>query len=145
MNTRITAVALAAGLLLTLTSCSSTEADPAACKAAMDAAYNKGDQQDQRPAACNGVDDKTLERIAGELITDHAGQAVDDALQSAAPDTTTDPLSAECRAWIEDELLDSTGTVDGTVGNGVCGDLTDEQLDQAIEDVTNSLLATPTP
>ena len=111
----------------------------------MDAAYNKGDQQDQRPAACNGVDDKTLERIAGELITDHADQAVDDALQSAAPDTTTDPLSAECRAWIEDELLDSTDTIDGTTGNGVCGDLTDAELDQAIEDVTNSLIATPAP
>lgn len=145
MNTRIAAATLTAGLLLALTGCSTTEADPAACKAAMDAAYDQGKQQETRPAACDGVDDKTLQRIAGELITEHAGEAVDDAIESAAPDAPTDPVSDECRAWIQDELLDSSDTIDGTTGNGVCGDLTDEQLDQAIEDVTNSLLATPTP
>lgn len=140
-----TAVLATVGILLALTSCSSDTADPKACKAAMATAFDNGDQQDKRPAACDGVDDKTLQRIAAELITDHADDAADDALESAAPDATTGPVSAECRAWIEAELLDSSDAIDGTTGNGVCGDLTDTEMDQAIEDVTNSLLATPTP
>ncbi|WP_098010479.1 hypothetical protein [Streptomyces sp. sk226] len=141
MRTRSTAtLTAAAAILLALTSCSSDEKpDTAACKTAMakqlDQAIADGDQakESNRPAACDGVDDKTLQRIAGELTTEKAGDAVEDAVE----DTTAQP-SPECRAWIETELR-GTGDIDAASGMDVCGDLTDEELDQAIEDVTNDL------
>jgi hypothetical protein len=151
MRTRTTTAALiAAGLLATLTGCSSdTKADPAACKTALsknlDKAIAAGDkaEQSKRPPACDGVDNETLQRIAGELASEKAGKAVEDAIESAAPDVTAQ-LSDECRAWIKAELLDSSDSIDATAGNGVCGDLSDEEMDQAIEDVTNDLTtATP--
>ncbi|MFB7219353.1 hypothetical protein [Streptomyces sp. NPDC056227] len=152
MRTRTTTVAITAGLLLaTLTACGSsdTKADPVACKAAMakqlDKAVADGDKAKPgtRPGACNGVDDKTAQRIAGELASEQAGKAVGDALESAAPDATTVPISDECRAWIKAELLDSSDGIDAASGQAVCGDLSDEEMDQAIEDVTNELTATP--
>lgn len=70
MRTRTAAVTLA---LLALTACSSGEPNVAACKAAMhkqyDAAIATG-EQGKRPNDCQGVDDKTLERLAGEVITE---------------------------------------------------------------------------
>jgi hypothetical protein len=141
-----TALAAATITLLTLTGCSSdTKADPAACKTAMTKqlsdAIAAGDKAEQgkRPAACNGVDDKTLQRIAGEVTTEQAGKAVDDAIESAAPEATTVPISDECHAWIKAELQDTSDDIDAEAGNAVCGDLTSEEMDQAIEDVTNEL------
>ncbi|MEU9616908.1 hypothetical protein AB0D56_36110 [Streptomyces sp. NPDC048209] len=144
---RATAALLATTALLALTSCSSTDADPKACKNAMaqqaDEAIAAGEaaEEGKRPQACEGVDAETLQRIAGELISEQTGKAAEDALQSAAP--ADDGITDECRAWIKDELLDATDTIDGTAGNSVCGDLTDAQMDQAIEDVTNDLSPTP--
>ncbi|WP_404974878.1 hypothetical protein [[Kitasatospora] papulosa] len=141
-----TAVLATAGILLALTGCSSDTADPKACKAAMskqaDKAIAAGEaaEEGKRPQACEGVDAETLQRIAGELISEQTGKAAEDALQSAAP---ADGITDECRAWIKDELLDATDTIDGTAGNSVCGDLTDAEMDQAIEDVTNDLSSTP--
>ncbi|MFJ5893776.1 hypothetical protein [Streptomyces californicus] len=149
MRTRTTTAALIAASLLALTACSSDEKpDAAACKTAMAKqlyqAIADGDQAEEssRPAACNGVDDKTLQRIAGELTTEKAGDAVEDAVE----DTTAQP-SAECRAWIETELR-GTEDIDAASGVDVCGDLSEDELDQAIEDVTNDLTkdgATPAP
>lgn len=136
-----TAVALIAAALLALAGCGSDQKpDTAACKTAMakqlDQAITDGDQakEGDRPAACDGVDTNTLQRLAGELTTEKAGDAVED----AAEDATAQP-SAECRAWIETELLDSTSTIDATSGMDVCGDLTEAELDKLIEDVTNDL------
>ncbi|MFE5090617.1 hypothetical protein ACFRCI_09475 [Streptomyces sp. NPDC056638] len=153
MRTRTTTAALiAAGLLATLTACGSSDnkADPAACKTAMAKAFDDamaaGDkaEQSKRPAACAGVDDKTVQRIAGELISEQASQATENATESTAPDDATAQLSDECRAWIKGELLDSSDDIDATAGQGVCSDLSDEEMDQAIEDVTNELTdATP--
>ncbi|MER5892291.1 hypothetical protein [Streptomyces sp. NPDC001876] len=150
MRTRTAAALTAATLLaLTLTGCSSDTADSAACKTAMAkqlaAATAAGDQAKPgtRPEACDGVDDQTLQRITGELISDQVDKAVDDATESAAPDPAAGPVSDECRAWIKAELLDSSDSIDGVTGNGVCGDLSDEEMDQAIEDVTNELTAAP--
>lgn len=143
---RTTTVVLAtAGILLALTSCSSDTADPGACKAAMakqlDKAVDAGDQAKPgtRPAACDGVDDKTLQRLAGEAATEQAGKTVDEPLDAS---TTPEPASAlppECRTWLEAELLDASDTIDAEAGQAVCGDLSDTEMDQAIEDITNDL------
>ncbi|MFI1524947.1 hypothetical protein [Streptomyces griseus] len=160
MRTR-TALTAATVVLLALTGCSSDEKpDTAACKAAMaaelkkNAAAGQTAQADDPPAVCTGVEKETLERIAGELVLEEGGKAVEESLDETgeeladAVEDTASPASAECRAWIETELLDSTGSIDAASGVDVCGDLTNEELDQAIEDVTNDLMkegATPAP
>ncbi|MFD4231179.1 hypothetical protein [Streptomyces sp. NPDC058545] len=142
-----TALAVAAITLLVLTGCGSdTKADPAACKAAMTKAFDEAiaagneAKKSKSPAACDGVDNKTLQRIAGELIGDRAGKATEEATESAAPDVTTAQLSDECRAWIEDALLDTSGNIDAAAGYGACGAMSQEELDQAVEDVTDDLI-----
>jgi hypothetical protein len=84
-----TAAAIAVLLLAPLTACSSGDdkADPAACKAAMakqlkDAA-NGSTAENERPAACNGVDDKTVQKYVGEIMESDIGKQVDDTLNSA--------------------------------------------------------------
>ncbi|MGW3742144.1 hypothetical protein ACWD62_16320 [Streptomyces sp. NPDC005146] len=173
MRTHAIATITAGLLLATLTGCSSdSKADPAACKTAMSKAFddtiaagNKS-KKSERAAACDGVDDETVQRIAAELISERAGKAAEDTLESAAPEATpesaapeatpesaapeatTVKLSDECRAWIEDALLDTSGDIDATAGYGVCGDMSQEELAQAAEDVTAELIkqgATPTP
>ncbi|MGW9371181.1 hypothetical protein ACWGVR_14360 [Streptomyces xanthophaeus] len=70
MRTRTALVLLA---LLPLTACSSAEADEAACKAAMHEQYEAAvatGAQGQRPDDCKGVDDETLQRLSGEVITE---------------------------------------------------------------------------
>lgn len=130
---------------------SSTEADVASCKTAMreqlQTSINASDTATPgtRPSQCDGVDDKTLQKLAGDLMTEQLGNAVD----SAAPDATEPAgLSADCRAWIEGELLDSSDSIDATPGDDACGDMTDAELGAAIEDVTDDLIeqgATPAP
>lgn len=152
MRTR--AIIITATLLAALSACGA-DADPAACKTAMAEQFDKtmaaGDKAEEAapPAACDGVDDKTLERLVGEVTDEwmksdkgrqHFEGAVDGAIESAVPEPTATQLPDECRAWIEDELLDSSGSIDAADGYGVCGDLSDEELDQAIDDVTNDLI-----
>jgi hypothetical protein len=152
MKTRTAACAALLALTATLTACSSgsdSKADPASCKTAMRKQLRDsiaaGDKATPgtRPPQCTGVDDKTLEKYAGDLMTEQLG----DAIESALPDPTeTSDVTPECRAWIENELQDSSDSVEGTAGYDACGYLSKDELDQAIEDVTNSLLtATPTP
>ncbi|WP_330348154.1 hypothetical protein [Streptomyces sp. NBC_00582] len=167
MHTRTTAAALLLGLTV-LTGCSSAgssgKADTAACKAAM--AKQLGDGMASafantasplptaaRPAACAGVDDATAQRLAGEvtkewLASDQADQAAEDALKSVdpvpVPTDTGLQLTDDCRDWIKTELLDSTGDIDATAGYGACGDLTDDEMTQAVDQVTQELIdATP--
>ncbi|WP_420034294.1 hypothetical protein ACN2WE_18755 [Streptomyces sp. cg28] len=99
MRTRIAAAVLAALLSTGAVACggSDTEADPAACKAAMkkqfDEAMKKGGDAsaaDGRPEACAGIDDKTAQRFAKELM----GDAMDDAMKSAVPDIDPDDVTA---------------------------------------------------
>lgn len=97
-------------------------------------------KKSKSPAACDGVDNETLQRFAAELISDRAGKAAEDAIESAAPDATTVPLSDECRAWIEDALLAKSGDIDAAAGYGACGAMSQEELDQAVEDVTDDLI-----
>ena len=78
MRTSTKAAAITATLLLaTLTACSGdSNPDEAACKAAMvkqmEDAKASGKEGTQ-PDACEGVDDKTLQRFAGEIISDQLG------------------------------------------------------------------------
>lgn len=72
--------AVAAVLVLAVTGCGSNDkqapaptVDVAACKAAMKAQFaqattNPDALEGTRPAACQGVDDATLQRLAGEVI-----------------------------------------------------------------------------
>lgn len=153
MRTRTTTTAAAAAILLALTGCSSdSKPDIAACKTAMvkqvDQAMAAGEEavEGTRPAACDGVDDKTLERLATEITAAKTAEFFGDTPEETAEAGAGQP-SADCRAWIETELL-SSGSIDAASGADVCGDLTDEELDQAIKDVTNDLTnegATPAP
>jgi hypothetical protein len=154
MNTRTAACAALLALTATLTACSSgddAKADTGACKTAMrkqlQDAIDAGASATPgtRPSECDGIAAKTLEKYAGELMADQVGDALNSALPSAT-DTAIAGVSPECRAWIEQELLSTGGGINATEGYKVCGSLPEDELNQAIEDVTNSLLtATPTP
>lgn len=70
IRTAVLAFSLA---LLPLTACSGSTPDVDACKAAMHKQYEAAiatGEKGQRPDDCKGVDDKTLERLAGEVITE---------------------------------------------------------------------------
>lgn len=153
MRTRTIAVA-AALFLAPLTACSS-EPDAAACKAAMakqlDEAIDSGKEGTQ-PDVCKDVDTATLERIAGELAEDQLGEVAKKVLESAMPSPSPTPtgpnIRPECRAWIESELLDDSSSIDAAGGEDACGYLPKDELDQAIDDVTDELIregAAPTP
>lgn len=162
MRLSITATVISATLLLALTGCSSdtaAQADPAACKKAMAKAFDDamaaGDKADQskRPPACEDVANKTLERFAGEVMKDWMAspegekhlkesveQGVEDAIESATPEPTAVDIPDECREWIEDELLDSSDSIEATAGQNACSELSQEDMDQAIEQVTDDLI-----
>ncbi|MFJ9020791.1 hypothetical protein ACIRPU_12525 [Streptomyces sp. NPDC102259] len=166
MNTR-TAACAALLALAALTGCSDTDSgsdDVAACKTAMAKQLEQGVAArtnaspmptGSRPPACAGVDDATLTRLTGEVTTewldsDQADKVAEDALKSATPAAvpTGPEISADCRAWIERELLDSSDSIDATAGSSACGDMSDAELDAAIEAVTDDLVeqdATPAP
>ncbi|MGW7195534.1 hypothetical protein [Streptomyces chryseus] len=159
-----TAAALAAALFLaSLTACSSgittAQPDPAACKKAMAKAFDDataaGDkaEKSKRPPACEGVDTKTLERFAGEVMKEWMDspkgekrlkesyeKGVKDAIESATPEPTAAGVPDECREWIEDELLDSSTSIEAAAGHSACGELSKEEMDQAIDQVTDDLI-----
>ncbi|MGW2720659.1 hypothetical protein [Streptomyces sp. NPDC001492] len=90
MKTRTTACIVLLALAVALTACSSADssnADPAACKAAMTKQFKDaiaaGDNATPgtRPAACNGVDDKTVQKYAAEIMQKEIGDAVDKGLK----------------------------------------------------------------
>lgn len=76
-NTRTTLAVLATTALL-LTGCSASP-DVPACKAAMQRMWAEGMSNPDgfttgtRPKACNGVDDATLQRLVGEVISEAMG------------------------------------------------------------------------
>ncbi|MEU9245699.1 hypothetical protein [Streptomyces sp. NPDC048385] len=152
MRIRTTTIAVLLATTAALTACSSSnsKADPAACKAAMTQQYKdaaaKGDNapQGKRPAACDGVDDKTVQRYATEIIAKELPKAV----ESALPDATGTPdITPKCRKWIESELTDGTDSVNATAGLKACPGMDSDQLNAAIDTVTNEMLnsATATP
>lgn len=149
MRTRIVIAAASAALLTVplLTACSNgttpvaaPAADPAACKAAMAErlkdAIAVGDNATPatRPPQCRGIDSKTLQKFAGELIGD----------QFRKIDKSN--ITAACHAWIVKKLKDPSDSIDATPDYNPCGYLTEKGLDKAIDAVLGELMsATPTP
>ncbi|MFI1720638.1 hypothetical protein [Streptomyces sp. NPDC020489] len=127
---------------------SETHADPGACKIAMreqlrDAiAAGATATPTAPPSQCDGVDAGTLQKYSGELMADQVSDALDGPLPQA---TATTGVTSECRAWLTAELRRTGGGVDFTEGRKICGDLPEDELSQALQDVANSLLtAAPT-
>jgi hypothetical protein len=93
---RIRTAAIAAALLLaTITACSGNSDDPDACKAALLQQPKEPTEtvkEGERPAACEGLDDKTVERLAGEATTEWL-----EALSDSYDERSTD---------LEEELAD---------------------------------------
>lgn len=150
MNARTAACAALLALTATLTACSSdsgSSADPAACKAAMTKQYKdaaaKGDNapEGSRPKACEGVDDATVQKYATDIVKD----AVDNAVSSAPSDTTASDIAPECRKWIEGELTDSSDSINATAGLKACPGMDSDQLNTAIQTVTDEMLNSATP
>lgn len=150
MRTRIT-IAAAGLLLATLTACGSggdDSADPAACKTALAENYRKAMADPSapsasEPSACTDLEAKTLKRLTGEVIAEYldSDQAAKDLGGAIPTPSESASVSPECRAWIEEELRDSSDSVDGASGLEVCGDLSEEELQAAIDQVTDDLTA----
>lgn len=130
-------------------------ADPAACKAKLTENYRKvmangakGPTQ-KSPTACAGLDEETLNRMTGEVIgeyldSDQAERDVASLLPSPLGSASAS-VSPECRTWIKAELLDDTEEIDATPGYDACGHLSGEELQAAIDAVTEELSAQITP
>ncbi|MBX9366820.1 hypothetical protein [Streptomyces sp. WAC04114] len=54
-------------------------------------------------------------------------------------------VSPECRTRIKAELLDDSKEIDATPGYNACGDLSEDELQAAIDEVTEELSAQITP
>jgi hypothetical protein len=132
-----------------------SSASPAACKTVLADGYRKvmanggkGPEQKQ-PPECVGLDTETLKKITGEVISEYLdseqakedlGKAFDDGVASAMPSASAS-ISPECRKWIGKELLDGSSSVDGTAGYAACGDLSDAEMQSAIDGVEKELEA----
>lgn len=132
-------------------------ASPAACKSALADNYRtvmanggKGPKQKQ-PSACAGLDAKTLEKITGEVVSEYLdsdqakkdlNKAFEDGVKSALPTASASAgVSSECREWIAEEIQDGSSSIDGTAGYAVCGDLSDAEMQAAIDAVVKELEA----
>jgi len=147
-------VAIGGGAVL-LTKDDGASASPAACKTVLAANYRKvmanggkGPEQKQ-PPECVGLGTETLKKITGEVISEYLdseqakkdlGNAFEDGMASALPSASAS-LSPECREWIGKELLDGSSSVDGTAGYAACGDLSDAEMQSAIDGVEKELEA----
>lgn len=58
------------------------EADPAACRAAMEKQFEdaKDGKEGSRPDECDGVDDKTVQKYAEEIVADQTTKEVEESL-----------------------------------------------------------------
>ena len=132
-------------------------ASPAACKSVLADNYRKvmadggkGPEQKQ-PPECAGLDTKTLKKITGEVISEYLdseqakkdlGNAFEDGMASAmATPSASASISPECRKWIAKVLLDDSSSIDGTAGYAACGDLSDAEMQAAIDGVEKELEA----
>ncbi|MEJ8671883.1 hypothetical protein WKI71_36625 [Streptomyces sp. MS1.AVA.1] len=66
----------------------------------------------------------------------------------AAPTVSSTPsteatVSPECRAWVREELMDSSEGFDAASGYSACGDLPNGQLDAVIEEVGKEIRDDP--
>lgn len=87
----------------------------------------------------------TLLALAGCTTTSNQSDAKPSAsatTSEAAPSPSTS-VSPECRAWIMQELKDDTDSIDAVSGQQACGDLSEDELNKAIEQVTKDIEADP--
>ena len=134
-----------------------SSASPAACKTVLASNYRKvmadggkGPEQKQ-PPACAGLDTETLKKITGEVISEYLdseqaqkdlGKAFEDGVASAmATPSASASISPECREWIGKVLLDDSSKIDGAAGYAACGDLSDTEMQAAIDGVGKELAA----
>lgn len=67
-------------------------------------------------------------------------------MKSALPTPSALPsVSPECRAWISKEIQDDSSSIDATAGYAACGDLSDDELQAAIDRVERELEASIVP
>ncbi|MCI4042450.1 hypothetical protein [Streptomyces sp. TRM75563] len=124
MRTRTT-LTTAVVALLALTGCSSdSKPDIAACKTAMvkqvDQAITTGEEavDGKRPAACGGVDDKTLQRLSGEITAEKTAEFFGDTPEDAAePSTKARHTFLEALNDIDRRIVD--GKDDKAVSRGL--------------------------
>jgi predicted small lipoprotein YifL len=148
MRTRIT-IAAAGLLLATLTACGSggnDNANPAACKTALAENYRKAmadpdGPSASAPSACTGLGATTLKRLTGEVISEYldSDQAAKDLGTALPTPSASVSVSPECRAWLEKELQDASDNIDGASGLEACGDLSEDELQAAIDQATEEL------
>jgi hypothetical protein len=50
-------------------------------------------------------------------------------------------ISPECREWIGKALLDGSSSIDGTAGYAACGEMSDAEMQSAIDGVGKELEA----
>jgi hypothetical protein len=67
------------------------------------------------------------------------------AVSATVGPSTSVTVSPECRTWIKAELLDDSEEIDATPGYNACGDLSEDELQAAIDQVTEELSAQITP
>ena len=153
MRARSAACTILLALAVITSGCSGSDSKPdlAACKTAMrkqlaDAvAAGESAAPGTRPAQCDGVDAETLQKMAGDLMTEQLGKSLESAIPTPSDEpAAADGLTDDCRAWITSEILDDSEDVDGDTGVQVCGDMSSAELDAAIQKVTDEL-ATETP
>lgn len=76
---------------------------------------------------------------------DDGGSEAAPTVSATAEPSTSTSVSPECRTWIKAELLDKSETVDATPGYEACGDLSEDELQAAIDEVAAELTAEITP
>jgi hypothetical protein len=75
-----------------------------------------------------------------------AGPTSTPSVAASAPEASPSvSVSPECRTWIKAELLDDSEEIDATPGYNACGGLSDDELQAAIDQVTEELTAEITP
>ncbi|MFJ2000275.1 hypothetical protein [Streptomyces chartreusis] len=70
---------------------------------------------------------------------DHAAAAPP---ASSAPPTEA-TVTAECRAWVKDELMDGSESLDAEAGYSACGDMSEAQWDAVMDEVTKDITDDP--
>lgn len=80
------------------------------------------------------------------VVSSGGGDGNDKARTGKTPGTEQpSKISPKCRKWIKKELGNTnTDNIDAEAGYAVCGDLSDAEMDKAIEDVTDDLMDDPT-
>jgi hypothetical protein len=112
-------------------------ANPAACKNALAANYRKAMTDPAAttpaaPAACAGLDEETLKRITGEVVSEY----LDSSREPAHEPTATATGAEACRAAIKAQYEPGTAKLKSTPSRPAeCAGLSDDEVSQIVLDV----------